>query len=52
VASLRESRKIFYNVHFIKYAIFNNSKKVSFYFGVGKRWIIVCKINCQSNLFL
>ena len=44
--------KFFYVVHFIEYAIFNKSKKVSFYFGVGKRWIIVCKINCQSNLIL
>jgi hypothetical protein len=37
----RESRKIFYYVHFIEYAIFNKSKKVSFYFGVGKRLEIV-----------
>jgi hypothetical protein len=33
----RESSEIFYDVHFIEYAIFNKSKKVSFYFGVGKR---------------
>jgi len=26
---------------FIKYAIFNKSKKVSFYFGVGKRLEII-----------
>jgi len=32
VASLRESHKIFYYVHFIEYAIFNKIKKVSFYF--------------------
>lgn len=28
---------------FIEYAIFNKSKKVSFYFGVGKRWIVIRK---------
>jgi hypothetical protein len=49
VASLRESSKIFYYVHFIEYAIFNKSKKDSFYFGAGERWIIVCKINCNEQ---
>ena len=37
----RESRKIFYDVHFIEYAIYKHCKKVSFYFGVGKRLEIV-----------
>jgi hypothetical protein len=46
MASLRESSKIFYYVYFIEYANFNNSKKVSFYFGgVGKRWRVIRKVS-------
>jgi hypothetical protein len=47
MASLRESRRKKYDGQLFKYAkISITVKKVSFYFGVGKRWIIVCKINC------
>ena len=52
VASLREASKFFYYVHFIEYAIFNNSKKVSFHFGVGKRLIIVCTRKCVQHFVL
>ena len=52
IMDLDESRKFFFDVHFIKYAKFQTASKVKLLYGVGKRWIIVFKINCQSNFIL